>query len=79
MREDLAPPGTAAAMAWQITDVQKALKGADSPATGDQLADLAQRNGAEGSLVDELRGINREIDGPNGVMKELKGQLSGSN
>ncbi len=64
-------------MAWQVTEVQKALKGADYPMTGEQLADLAQRNNADDALVEELRGL-REVDGPNGVMKELKGELGGS-
>jgi hypothetical protein len=64
-------------MAWQVTEVQKALKGANYPMTGDQLADLARGNGADDALVEELRGL-REVDGPNGVMKELKGELGGS-
>ncbi len=64
-------------MAWQVTEVQKALKGADYPMTGEQLADLAQRNNADDALVEELRGL-REVDGPNGVMKELKGELGGT-
>ncbi|MDP9376729.1 MAG: DUF2795 domain-containing protein [Actinomycetota bacterium] len=64
-------------MAWQVTDVQKALKGADYPMNGEQLADLAQKNGADDALVDELRQIKREVDGPNGVMKEFKGELGG--
>ena len=34
-------------MAFQVTEVQKALKGANYPMDGDQLADLAQRNGAD--------------------------------
>jgi len=64
-------------MAWQVTDVQKALKGADYPMSGEQLAELAQSNGADEGLVEALRGIRREVDGPNGVMKELEGQLTG--
>ena len=62
---------------FQVTDVQKALKGADYPMAGPELAELAKRNGADGDLVEALRGL-REVDGPNGVMKELKGHLSGS-
>lgn len=61
-------------MGFQVTDVQHALKGADYPASGDQLADLASGNGADQDLVQALRGM-REVEGPNGVMKELKGQL----
>ncbi len=64
-------------MAWQVTEVQKALKGADYPANGKQLSELAKKNGADDDLVAELAGIDREIDGPNGVMKELKGELGG--
>ena len=61
-------------MAFQVTEVQKALKGADYPMNGEQLAELAQKNGADDELVDALRPL-REVDGPNGVMKELKGSL----
>ena len=64
-------------MGFQVTDVQKALKGADYPMPGDQLADLAESNGAGADLVEALRGLP-EVDGPNGVMKELKGDLGGS-
>jgi hypothetical protein len=63
-------------MSFQVTEVQKALKGADYPMKGDQLAELAQNNGADSELVEALRGV-REVEGPNGVMKELKGQLGG--
>ncbi len=64
-------------MAFQVTEVQKALKGAHYPLDGGQLADLARRNGADDDLVDALRGL-REVEGPNGVMKSLKGDLGGS-
>jgi hypothetical protein len=64
-------------MAFQVTDVQKALKGADYPADGDQLADVAESNGADSKLIEALHGM-REVDGPSGVMKELKGQLTGA-
>jgi len=57
--------------------VQKALKGADYPMSGQQLADLAKSNGADEQLVNALRGV-RQVDGPNAVMKELKGDLGGS-
>jgi hypothetical protein len=43
---------------------------------GEKLAELAKKNGADGELVDALRGL-REVEGPNGVMKELKGDLGG--
>lgn len=61
---------------FQVTEVQKALKGADYPMAGPELADLAKSNGADQDLVDALRGL-RQVDGPNGVMKELKGALGG--
>ena len=62
-------------MAFDVTEVQKALKGANYPMNGDQLGELAQSNDADDALVKELRGIGREVDGPSGVMKELKGSL----
>jgi hypothetical protein len=64
-------------MGFDVTEVQKALKGADYPMDGSALSELAQSNGADQELVDALRGL-REVEGPNGVMKELKGQLGGS-
>ncbi len=57
--------------------MQKALKGADYPMDGKALSDLAKKNGADQELVDALKGV-REVDGPNTVMQELKGQLGGS-
>src|SRR3712207_3803833 len=64
-------------MAFQVTQVQKALKGADYPMDGKALSALAKENGADDDLVEALKGL-REVDGPNGVMKELKGELGGS-
>jgi hypothetical protein len=64
-------------MGYQVTEVQKALKGASYPMGGEQLADLARSNGAPDDLVDTLRGVP-EVDGPNGVMKHLSGELGGS-
>lgn len=63
-------------MTFQVTEVQKALKGAEYPMDGPRLAELADSNGADGELVEALRGL-REVEGPNGVMKELKGDLGG--
>lgn len=66
-------------MAFQVTEVQKALSGVDYPASPEDLARHAEGNGASNDLVEALRGIDRdEIDGPSGVMHELKGQLGGS-
>ena len=64
-------------MAFQVTEVQHALNGANYPMDGPALADLAQRNGSSDELVEALRGL-REVEGPNGVMKEMKGDLGGS-
>ena len=64
-------------MAFQVTEVQKALKGANYPMDGSALADLAKKNGADDDLVDALKPL-REVEGPSGVMKELKGDLGGS-
>lgn len=64
-------------MGFQVTEVQKALKGADYPMKGQDLAELAERNGADKDLVEALRKVP-EVDGPNGVMKHLSGELGGS-
>ena len=67
-------------MAFQITEVQKALKGVDYPASKDDLASHAEGNGADRELVEALRSMDKNsFDGPNAVMKELKGSLTGSN
>ncbi|HZD70544.1 MAG TPA: DUF2795 domain-containing protein [Actinomycetes bacterium] len=66
-------------MAFQVTEVQKALKGADYPASPDELASRAEDNRAEPELVEALRGMGKQsFEGPNAVMQELKGQLGGS-
>ena len=66
-------------MAFQITEVQKALKGVDYRASKDKLASHAERNGADRDLVEALRGMGKDtFNGPNAVMKELKGSLTGS-
>ena len=66
-------------MALQVTEVQKALKGVDYPATREELASHAEANGADRELVEALRTMGKEtFDGPNAVMKELKGSLTGS-
>ena len=52
-------------MAFQVTEVQKALKGVDYPATKEELASHAEGNGADRELVDALRGMNKDsFDGP---------------
>jgi uncharacterized protein DUF2795 len=65
-------------MAPTLTDVQKALKGADYPATREDLMELAERNGAGEDVVEALRRAeDDEFDGPDQVMASLKGQVSG--
>ena len=64
-------------MAFQVTQVQKALKGADYPMDGKALSTLAKKNGADDDLVDALREID-VADGPDTVMEQLRGQLGGS-
>ncbi len=66
-------------MGFQVTEVQKALKGVDYPASRDVLASHAEGNGADRELVEALRGMDKDsFDGPNAVMQQLKGSLGGS-
>jgi hypothetical protein len=66
-------------MAVQPTDVQKALKGADYPASRDDLVSLAERNGADADVVDALRNADAdEFESPADVMKAVSGSLGGS-
>jgi hypothetical protein len=63
-------------MALSVTSVQKALKGADYPASREELADLAESNGADDEVIDALREADAEdFDGPDQVMAALKGRL----
>ena len=61
-------------MGFDVTEVQKALKGADYPADGDDLADLADSNDASQEIVDALRGIG-EAESPADVQAQLKDLL----
>ena len=51
-------------------DVQKHLRGVSYPATGAELAQAAQSNGAPEELVERLRSLD-EADGPDDVMEQL--------
>jgi hypothetical protein len=63
-------------MGFSVTDVQKALKGADYPASAEELAELADSNGAPDDLVESLRSKDsQEFDSPDDVMKAMKGEL----
>jgi hypothetical protein len=66
-------------MAFNVTEVQKALRGADYPASKEELADLAESNGADQELIDAIRDLDREdFDGPDDVQEAFRGQLTGS-
>ena len=66
-------------MGLNVTEVQKALKGASYPASRDDLARRAQDNGASDDVVQAIRGMDRdEFDGPDAVMEGMKGSLGGS-
>jgi hypothetical protein len=63
-------------MGLDVTDVQKALKGARYPASSDDLAERAVSNGADSDLINVLRDLDRDrLDGPDEVMHELRGKL----
>jgi hypothetical protein len=65
-------------MGVQVTEVQKALKGAEYPAGKDDLVRLAESNGAGGEVVDALRGMDGgTYDSPADVMKAVQGALGG--
>ncbi|MEU0103296.1 DUF2795 domain-containing protein [Streptomyces sp. NPDC006267] len=53
-------------------DLQKALKGADYPASRNDLVSLARDNGAEEALVTKLDDASADrFDGPNEVQKAV--------
>ncbi len=53
-------------------ELQKALGKADYPASGEELADLAQRNHAKGELIDTLKTLGgKRFDGPDQVQKAV--------
>ncbi|MGW0364745.1 DUF2795 domain-containing protein [Streptomyces sp. NPDC002990] len=55
-------------------DVQKALKGADYPASREDLVSLAKNNGADEQIVEKLsRSGSKKFDGPNEVQKAVFG------
>jgi hypothetical protein len=63
-------------MGFQVTEVQKALKGVDYPADRDDLVRRADENGASPDLVEALRNSREEhYEGPTAVMKAMSGAL----
>jgi hypothetical protein len=64
-------------MGLQVTEVQKALKGADYPAGRDDLVRLAEEHG-DAEVAEALRDSGRgEFGGPDDVMEALRGKLGG--
>ncbi len=60
-------------MDFNPVDVQKHLKGAHYPASGEELASIAESNGASDALVERLQKIGDEgFSGPDKVMAALK-------
>ena len=45
---------------FQVTEVQKSLKGFDYPGSADDLAEHARGNGADEELVNALRGLDKD-------------------
>jgi len=59
-------------MGFQVTEVQKVLKGFDYPGAPEDLARHAEEHGASKDLVDALRNLPKDsFDGPNAVMHSL--------
>ncbi|MEU6388098.1 DUF2795 domain-containing protein [Streptomyces sp. NPDC046939] len=53
-------------------DLQKALKGAEYPTSKDDLVSLAQKNGADDSVVSKLDDVSADrFDGPDDVQKAV--------
>lgn len=68
-------------MGFQVTEVQKSLKGFDYPGSPDDLARHAESHGGGSDLVEALRSLQKKsFDGPNAVMHSLSedGVLGGS-
>jgi uncharacterized linocin/CFP29 family protein len=56
-------------------EVQKHLAGVDYPATRDELADTARRNGAQEDVVQAISELRDEqFDGPDTLMERLGGE-----
>ncbi len=60
-------------MDFNPVDVQKHLKGANYPASGEELASTAEGNDAPRELVEKLRTFgSEEFSGPDKVMAAMK-------
>jgi hypothetical protein len=59
-------------MGFQVTEVQKSLKGFDYPGPPTDLARHAESNGGGSDLVEALRGLQKKsFEGPTAVMHSL--------
>lgn len=64
--------GHPSVMGFQVTEVQKSLKGFNYPGSPEQVAQHAESQGADSALVEALRGLRKEsFDGPTAVMQSL--------
>ena len=64
-------------MNFNPTDVQQHLKGADYPATKEDLASTAESNNAPNDLVEQLRNLpDQQFSVPHEVMSVLYGEGS---
>ena len=61
-------------MGIDVTDVQKALKGVEYPADGEELAAQARENDADDEIVEALLDLS-EVEGPTEVMQQMKQKL----
>jgi hypothetical protein len=63
-------------MGFQVTEVQKALKGVRYPAGRDDLVARAEDNGASDDLLEALRSFGgKSYESPTAVMKAMSGAL----
>ena len=63
-------------MGLDVTEVQKALKGVDYPASRDELVEHARSNGAGQNVISALENADQDrFEGPSGVMAAVKEDL----
>jgi hypothetical protein len=69
-------PPTRGVAVPQVTEVQRALSGVDYPADRDHLVEHARQHGASDDVIQALEHADADrFDGPDQVMRSLKGQL----
>ncbi|HEV2769897.1 MAG TPA: DUF2795 domain-containing protein [Solirubrobacteraceae bacterium] len=65
-------------MAVDVTEVQKALKGVDYPASRADLVEHARGNNAPDEVISALENADQEeFEGPSGVMAAVQEDLGG--